>query len=471
MSFYRTVAAGRAFAAIASAIALFSIVAPARAQAPKPDAKAKAVAEPVADPRAQALLDEVARAYKALSSYSDEGQFVLELTVDGKAQKQTQTLRLSFARPNKLNLDTGIVQVVSDGKAFTTSVAPLKKYTETPAPKVVTFDTFREGPLGSILFGGPSAGPMFVLTNLLTGDNGAAEVGKLGGVVKMADANDPKSTTLLIDKPDGADFRIVVDPKTKLLSSIDVLIDDESLARNIKDGKKITIGKFGWSAGNVSTQPIKESLFAFAPLKGFEKVDSFQAPGEGGPGEGEEKYAVDEKVGKPAPDFTLTVLDGPGKTKTLTKADLAGKIVLIDFWATWCPPCMKEMPEVQKLAENYAKAKKDVVIVALSQDDETKDPVELRKLIETTLSERKIATNSLIGMDPSKSVGEAFAIEGLPTVVIIDGKGIVQAAHVGYNPEVLKTLTRNVDDLLAGKSLLAEKKPAVQKPDAGKETK
>jgi thiol-disulfide isomerase/thioredoxin len=469
MSFYRTVAAGRASAAIASAIALFSIVGPARAQAPKPDTKAKAVVEPVSDPRAQALLDEVAKAYKGLSSYSDEGQFVLELTIDGKVQKQAQNLRLSFTRPNKLNLDTGIVQVVSDGKTFTTSVAPLKKYTETPAPKVVTFDTFREGPLGSILFGGPSAGPMFVLTNLLTGDNAAAEIGKLGGVVKMADSGDPKSTTLLLDKPDGADFRIVVDPKTKLLSAIDVLIDAESLAKNIKDGKQITIGKFGWSAGTVSIQPIKDSLFAFAPLKGFEKVDSFQA--EGGPGDGEEKYAVDEKVGKPAPDFTLTVLDGPGKTKTLTKADLAGKVVLIDFWATWCPPCMKEMPEVQKLAENYAKAKKDVVIVALSQDDETKDPVELRKLIETTLSERKIATNSLIGMDPSKSVGEAFAIEGLPTVVILDGKGIVQAAHVGYNPEVLQTLTKNVDALLAGKSLLTEKKPASAEPAAGKENK
>ena len=41
-------------------------------------------------------------------------------------------------------------------------------------------------------------------------------------------------------------------------------------------------------------------------------------------------------LGKPAPEFTLTVLDGPGKTRTITKAELAGKVVVIDFWATWC---------------------------------------------------------------------------------------------------------------------------------------
>ncbi len=465
MPFHRTFLNGRSFAAIASTLVVTSIVGlvatPARAQTPKEDANSKAVvvAEPVSDPRAQALLNEVAKAYQGLSSYSDEGQFILELTIDGRAQKQAQTLRMTYARPNKLNVDTGVVQVISDGKTFTTAVAPLKKYVEAEAPKVIDFDVFRAGPLGSILFGGPSAGPMFILVNLLTGKDAAAEIGKLGGALKLADGKD---STILIDKPDGADFRIVVDPKTKLLSSIDVLIDAESLAKNVKDGQKITIDKFGWTAGNVSTQPAKDSIFAFVPLKGFTKVDSFQ---EGGPGEGgEEKYAVNEKIGKPAPDFTLTVLDGPGKTKTMTKADLAGKVVLIDFWATWCPPCMKEMPEIQKLAENYAKAKKDVIIVALSQDDESKDPLELRKLIEKTLTERKIETKSLIALDPTKAIGEAFAIEGLPTVVILDGKGIVQAAHVGYNPEVLQTLTKDVDTLLAGKSLINEKQPEIVKP-------
>ena len=173
-------------------------------------------------------------------------------------------------------------------------------------------------------------------------------------------------------------------------------------------------------------------------------------------------------MGKPAPDFTLTLLDGPGKTKTITKAELAGKVVVIDFWATWCGPCMMELPEIQKLIDSYANSKKDVIIVALSQDDEPSELAQVRKLVEKTLAEKKINLTGSpvgqIGLDPSKSVGTAFEIEGYPTLVILDGKGIVQSVHVGFNPEapepLSKTLAKEIDTLLLGKSLASPKENA-----------
>ena len=62
-----------------------------------------------------------------------------------------------------------------------------------------------------------------------------------------------------------------------------------------------------------------------------------------------------------------------------------------------------------------------------------------------------------IGLDPSKSVGTAFEVEGYPTLVILDGKGIVQSVHVGFNPDAAeplsKTLAKEIDTLLEGKSL------------------
>ena len=112
---------------------------------------------------------------------------------------------------------------------------------------------------------------------------------------------------------------------------------------------------------------------------------------------------------------------------------------MIDFWATWCGPCMKELPEIQKLIDSYADSKKDVVVVALSQDDEPSELAAVRKLVEKTLADKKINLTGnpvgRIGLDPSKSVGSAFELEGYPTLVIMDGKGIVQSVHVGFNPE------------------------------------
>jgi thiol-disulfide isomerase/thioredoxin len=134
-------------------------------------------------------------------------------------------------------------------------------------------------------------------------------------------------------------------------------------------------------------------------------------------------------------------------------------VVVLDFWATWCGPCLAELPELQKVIEGYAKDKKDVVIVALSQDDEPKALPEVRELVEKTLGEKKITLTGpgnavgLIGLDPSNAVGKAFDIEGYPTLVILDAKGVVRSAHVGNDPKIRETLTHEIDTILAGKPL------------------
>ena len=119
------------------------------------------------DHEARALFRRVADAYKALDSYSDEGQFVVAMTLGGKPRREARPLRLTFIRPNKIDLDAGAVRLISDGKTLTTLVRPLKKYTTAPAPATIGVDTFREGPTGPLLFGGPTAAPTFLLLNLL----------------------------------------------------------------------------------------------------------------------------------------------------------------------------------------------------------------------------------------------------------------------------------------------------------------
>ncbi len=423
------------------------------------------------DPKARALFDEVAVAYKGLKSYSDKGEFILAFKVGDKLEKQVLPLKMTFTRPNKLDFDLGKVRITSDGTTMTTAVAPLKRYSTAPAPKVLGIDAFREGPVGAMIFGGPAGPPMFVLLNLLTSADPAAAIAEIGGTLQAAPApaaetkgagakaTDPKTgnSSFVIDFDKGQmSFVVSVDPTSKLLSSVEMKVDPEKFSRGLPNGQQIAIEQFGWKAGAVATELPKDFAFAYAAPKDYTKVDSFTEA------EGPKSHPL---LGKPAPEFTLTVLDGPGRTKTITKAELAGKVIVIDFWATWCGPCMKELPEIQKVIESYAGSKKDVVVVALSQDDEPAELSQVRKRVEKTLSEKGFnlsnAPVGLVGLDPSKSVGGAFQLEGYPTLVILDRKGVVQSVHVGFDPSssvpLNKSLAKEIDTLLDGKSLLGAK--------------
>ena len=106
-------------------------------------------------------------------------------------------------------------------------------------------------------------------------------------------------------------------------------------------------------------------------------------------------------------DFTLTDLQG----KPWHLRDLKGKVVLVNFWATWCPPCRKEMPDLQALYDKY----KDQGFVVLSISDE-----EMAK-VSPFIAERKITYPVLL--DPGRKVNDAFVVEGIPKSFVYDREG------------------------------------------------
>ena len=439
---------------------------------PAPAAEADA---PGPDAEARRLFNDVLKAYKALDAYADHGTFAIELKVDGKPRREARPMSLAFVRPDKIALDAGDVRLLGDGGTLATVIVPDKKYmvskSATPAPALLL-----EGPLGAMLRGGPagpSAAPLLsasLLLGLLVGDDpGAAILENTKALRADPDAavDGHPAKVLRLEQARGPALRLFVDPERKLLVRVELVIAPGDLEAKVP-GVVLSDASIAWTSGAISTTPPPADSFAFKAPPGFTEVAPIEIGQKPAGGRGAEpEHAL---VGKPAPDFTLTVLDGPGKTKTVTKADLAGKVVLLDFWATWCGPCMLELPEVAKLVDGYAKAKKDVVVVAVSQDADPEDLKEVRKLVEAKLAEEGIdllkGDVGKIALDPTHAVGDAFGVQGIPMVAILDAKGVVQSVHVGFRPEVGELLSSDIDTLLEGKSLVAPPAAAEAKPVA-----
>src|SRR6476469_2048811 len=125
------------------------------------------------------------------------------------------------------------------------------------------------------------------------------------------------------------------------------------------------------------------------------------------------------EMGSRLPDFSVRDLQG----NTLSSADLRGKVVLIDFWATWCQPCKKEMPGYQKLADTYGP--RGFVVVGFKFDNmpDTEDPLQFAKSIGSHYP-LAVAT---------ENVRQPFGgIEGLPTTMLYDRQGILRTKVIGF---------------------------------------
>ena len=127
-------------------------------------------------------------------------------------------------------------------------------------------------------------------------------------------------------------------------------------------------------------------------------------------------------------DFTLADLDG----KNWTLKDLRGKVVLVNFWATWCSPCRKEMPDLEKLYGRF----KDRGLVLLSISDE--DAGKVRPFI----AEKKYTYPILL--DPGRKVNELFAVQGIPNSFVYDreGKLVAQSIDMRTGKQFLEMLAQ-----------------------------
>ncbi len=133
-----------------------------------------------------------------------------------------------------------------------------------------------------------------------------------------------------------------------------------------------------------------------------------------------------------APDFALKSFDG----KTVKLSDYKGKVVIIDFWATWCPPCRKGIPDLISIQDEY---KKDVVIIGISLDSE-------KTIKDVPGFVKSYGINYPIVYGNEKVVTDYGGIEGIPTAFVVDKKGNIVDKHVGLVPK--DTYVNKIKELL-----------------------
>ena len=140
--------------------------------------------------------------------------------------------------------------------------------------------------------------------------------------------------------------------------------------------------------------------------------------------------------GQAAPEFSLTRLNSES---TYELSDLRGKVVYLDFWASWCAPCRVSFPEIIRLKQSFADQPFEVVAVTV---DENADDAE-RFL-------RRYDVPYPILHDKEGRFAARYQLPGMPTSFVIDGSGKIRLRHTGFKPGDMELIRETIEGLLSG---------------------
>jgi len=139
------------------------------------------------------------------------------------------------------------------------------------------------------------------------------------------------------------------------------------------------------------------------------------------------------EVGDSAPDFSITTDSG----RTITAASFGGKLLVLNFWATWCPPCVEELPSLNEFANRFAKA--GVVVLGISVDSD-------EKIYRDFLARARVSF--LTARDPDRKISADYGTFKYPESYIIDGKGKVLRKIISNQDWMSDRVIKDVESLL-----------------------
>ncbi len=209
----------------------------------------------------------------------------------------------------------------------------------------------------------------------------------------------------------------------------DLWIDEERhlVLRDLQSGPQNTLQ--GMVKATIDTRikkleldnEVADTVFTFEPEKKWTQVEMLVLPGE-------ERLML---TGRPAADFALKSLDG-GQVQL---SSLRGKVVVVDFWATWCPPCRAELPSLEKLKTEFTGR-----VEFLSVTDE--DTGTVKGFL------KKASYTFPVLMDSKRAVNRRYGIRAIPALLVIDREGVIRQHFVGSRSEA--TLRSAIQSVLTG---------------------
>lgn len=141
-----------------------------------------------------------------------------------------------------------------------------------------------------------------------------------------------------------------------------------------------------------------------------------------------------EHVGDMSPACKLSALDG---TAVHNLEELQGKVVYVDFWASWCPPCVKSFPFLTQL--NHDLKDQGLQVIGVNLDEKVADA-------ETFLE--RFPVDFAIALDAGKQCAKDFGVMAMPSSYLIDRKGVIRHVHQGFRPDEAKDLRAAIEYLL-----------------------
>jgi peroxiredoxin len=393
-------------------LALVLLCLMARGDAPAP--------VPTISPAARKALDELDSAYGKLTSLDLAGSMVQKVDAGGEERSESAMFTSSFLAPNfcrhevQGNLVCGLT-----GKQAYAFLSKRNIYTSADAPSSRVALADLPKPLNELLDPSLSYAMSKRPSDDLLAGASAVSIGPdttIDGVACQALVVTMKDQTLTL----------LLDSRTHLLRRATTDMSQLLAGQGVPDVKAASVTvDYTQTVGGAAMAP---QQFAWNAPAGARDVTASRA-------ETDDSEPAEQLVAQPAPDFKLPGLDG----KTVSLKDLKGSVAIMDFWATWCPPCRASLPNLDEVYAKYKPAGLKVYAVNLQEDKDT-----VQKFVDDT----KLTVPVLL--DGDGTAASSYRASGIPETVVIGKDGKIRNVFIGFAPEVEEQLRNAVEAALRG---------------------